>query len=333
MHGDFSRGHEPDRKRGRNYRRVLLQMGRPLLDSDVAASVDAALGEVQATTRGLGCAAGSPDLGFLVTPGRLLAVFAESSDGVRVMGGTPDVWVDYRFRYLDRYPALFVRAAGGIPARLTIPSLQPLEPGAAGRRVALWSARRAVRDDRAQRRGREPRAGLARRPDARRVRRAGVGPRPDRDRSARRRGGLAVPPRTGRGGHGRPGVLGRPRELPRRRPDRRRPRRRAVPRARLPDRRRLPLGRQPARRSTTDRARLPAWPGSREPARRLPRRPGAPRHGRRRPGHPRGGTRPRRHVHPRRVARTGQARGHQRIAVGRGDPRGVHPRRVLRRPS
>ena len=140
MHGDFSRGHEPDRKRGRNYRRVLLQMGRPLLDSDVAASVDATLGEVQATARGLGCAAGSPDLGFLVTPGRLLAVFAESSDGVRVMGGTPDVWVDYRTRYLDRYPALFVRAAGGIPARLTIPSLQPLQPGAAGRRVALWSA-------------------------------------------------------------------------------------------------------------------------------------------------------------------------------------------------
>ena len=42
MKGDFSRGFNPDRKRGREYRRVLAQEGRLLLDSDVNALVDAA---------------------------------------------------------------------------------------------------------------------------------------------------------------------------------------------------------------------------------------------------------------------------------------------------
>jgi hypothetical protein len=140
MHGDFSRGHEPDRKRGRAYRRVLLQMGRPVLDSDVAASVDALLGEVRTATRGLGCAAGSPDLGFLVTPGRLLAVFSESADRLRVEEGTPDVWVDYRFRYLERFPALFIRAAGGRAARVTVPPLQRVRSAtSASGSVALWA--------------------------------------------------------------------------------------------------------------------------------------------------------------------------------------------------
>ncbi len=138
MHGDFSRGHQPDRKRGHKYRRVLLQMGRPVLDSDVAASVDALLGEVRATARGLGCASGSPDLGFLVTPGRLLAVCSEAAEGRRRDGGTPDVWIDYRFRYLDRYPALFVRAAGGQIASVFVPQLQRLAQGAE-RRIVLWS--------------------------------------------------------------------------------------------------------------------------------------------------------------------------------------------------
>jgi hypothetical protein len=134
MHGDYSRGHEPDRKRGRNYRRVLLQMGRPVLDSDVAAMVDAVLGEVRSATRGLGCAAGSPDLGFLVTPGRLLSMFAEAAGDLTVQG-TPDVWLDYRFRYAERYPALHV-AAGGAAARVTLPLMQPLDPDGPGR-VAL----------------------------------------------------------------------------------------------------------------------------------------------------------------------------------------------------
>jgi hypothetical protein len=136
MHGDYSRGHQPDRKRGRDYRRVLLQMGRPVLDSDVASMVDAVLGQVRAATRGLGCAAGSPDLGFLVTPGRLLSVFAEAHDALTVQG-TPDVWLDYRFRFAERYPALHV-AATGAPARVTLPLLQPLDPTGPGR-VALWA--------------------------------------------------------------------------------------------------------------------------------------------------------------------------------------------------
>lgn len=138
MRGDYSRGHEPDRKRGRSYRRVLLQQGRPLLDSDVAATVDALLGEVRATTRGLSCDAGSPDLGLLVTPGRLVAVFAEAADGVQVTGGTPDVWIDYRYRYADRYPALYIAAEGGAQATVTMPVIQALDP-AVSTSAALWA--------------------------------------------------------------------------------------------------------------------------------------------------------------------------------------------------
>jgi hypothetical protein len=137
MHGDYSRGHEPDRKRGRNYRRVLLQMGRPVLDSDVASMVDALLGEVRATTRGLGCAAASPDFGFLVTPGRLIAVLAEAEENLEVTQGTPDAWIDYRFRFAERYPALYL-AATGTAARVTLAPLQPLDP-AGPARAALWA--------------------------------------------------------------------------------------------------------------------------------------------------------------------------------------------------
>src|SRR4051794_18957804 len=136
MHGDYSRGHEPDRKRGRDYRRVLLQMGRPVLDSDVAASVDALLGQLRATTLGLGCAAGSPDLGFLVTAGRLLGVFAEATDITST--GTLNVWVDYRYRYLERYPALYIEAAGGTPAAVTLWLPTGVDPSVSAR-AALWA--------------------------------------------------------------------------------------------------------------------------------------------------------------------------------------------------
>lgn len=138
MQGDYSRGHEPDRKRGRRYRRVLLQMGRPVLDSDVAASVDALLGEVRSATRGLSCAAGSPDLGFLVTPGRLLGIFSAAADGLTVAAGTPDVWVDYRVRYAGRFPALHIAAAGGVAASVTLPMLAAADP-AVSARAALWA--------------------------------------------------------------------------------------------------------------------------------------------------------------------------------------------------
>ena len=155
MHGDYSRGHEPDRKRGRSYRRVLLQMGRPVLDSDVASMVDALLGEVRATTRGLGCAAGSPDLGFLVTPGRLLAVFAEAQAGLTVTQGTPDAWLDYRFRFAERYPALHL-AATGVPRERHVAAPPAARPGWAGARGAL-GARRDGDDDPRQRDRGQPR--------------------------------------------------------------------------------------------------------------------------------------------------------------------------------
>jgi len=137
VYGDFSRGHEPDRRRGRSYRRVLLQMGRPVLDSDLAASTDALLGEVRTLARELGCAAGSSDLGFLITAGRLLSVFAESWTELTVTAGAPDVWLDYRHRLLGRYPALFV-GAGAAAATVSLPSLQPLDPSGPDR-AALWA--------------------------------------------------------------------------------------------------------------------------------------------------------------------------------------------------
>ena len=41
MEADLSRGHRPDGKRGRAYRRVLVRQGSALLDSDIAALGDA----------------------------------------------------------------------------------------------------------------------------------------------------------------------------------------------------------------------------------------------------------------------------------------------------
>jgi hypothetical protein len=136
--GDFSRGHEPDRARGRHYRRVLLQQGRPLLDSDVAAEVDAVLEAVRATTRTLGCRVGSSDIGFLVTPGRLVTIFSRVRRRLTVTAGTPDVWVDFRFRYADRYPALHLGAPAGL-VRVQVPATQPLAVGGAGRAFTLWA--------------------------------------------------------------------------------------------------------------------------------------------------------------------------------------------------
>ncbi|MFI5101342.1 MAG: DUF6519 domain-containing protein, partial [Actinomycetes bacterium] len=138
MYGDFSRGHAPDRARGRHYRRVLLQQGRPVLDSDVAAEVDAALEAVRTTTLALGCRAGSSDLGFLVTPGRLVTIFSRVRRGLRVTAGTPNVWVDFRFRYAGRYPALHLDAPAG-PVRVQVPATQPLTVGTAGTALTLWA--------------------------------------------------------------------------------------------------------------------------------------------------------------------------------------------------
>lgn len=115
MKGDFTRGIQPDRKRGKRYRRVLVQQARVLLDSDVASLVDGIDHELRQVTADLGCQLGSPDLGYLITPGRLLALF-EHATGVTTSGGGTAMR-DYSRKYPDepegRYPSLRVQGAGG----------------------------------------------------------------------------------------------------------------------------------------------------------------------------------------------------------------------------
>ncbi|WP_223645140.1 DUF6519 domain-containing protein [Corallococcus sp. EGB] len=116
MKGDFTRGHRPDSKRKEKYRRVLLQEGRLVLDSDVAASVDAADTLLRDLASDVGCEQGSPNLGYLATPGPLLAVF-ETLDGVTLPapGGTFVAYRDYGAKYHERFPSIYVgaHAAGG----------------------------------------------------------------------------------------------------------------------------------------------------------------------------------------------------------------------------
>ncbi|RKG57582.1 hypothetical protein D7X30_18945 [Corallococcus sp. AB011P] len=116
MKGDFTRGHRPDAKRKEKYRRVLLQEGRLVLDSDVAASVDAADTLIRDLASDVGCEQGSPNLGYLATPGPLLAVF-ETLDGVTLPapGGAFVAYRDYGAKYHERFPSLYVgaHAAGG----------------------------------------------------------------------------------------------------------------------------------------------------------------------------------------------------------------------------
>ncbi|MBN8471775.1 hypothetical protein JYJ95_35160 [Corallococcus exiguus] len=116
MKGDFTRGHRPDAKRKEKYRRVLLQEGRLVLDSDVAASVDAADALIRDLASDVGCKQGSPNLGYLATPGPLLAVF-ETLDGVTLPapGGAFVAYRDYGAKYHERFPSLYVgaHAAGG----------------------------------------------------------------------------------------------------------------------------------------------------------------------------------------------------------------------------
>ncbi|MEZ4293408.1 MAG: DUF6519 domain-containing protein [Polyangiaceae bacterium] len=126
MKGDFTRGHRPDKKRGEKYRRVLLQEGRLVLDSDVAAGADAVDTLLRDMVSDLGCEYGSPDLGYLATPGPLLAVF-ETLDGVSLPppGGTFVAYRDYGAKYQERFPSIYVgaQAAGGfvrIRARRTL---------------------------------------------------------------------------------------------------------------------------------------------------------------------------------------------------------------------
>jgi Family of unknown function (DUF6519) len=114
MKGDFTRGHKPDRKRGEKYRRVLLQQGRLVLDSDVAASVDAVDTLVRDLAADVGCPEGSPDYGYLVTPGPLFAFF----DTLDLVTVSPDDKVfngyrDYEVRYPEGqglFPSLYIGA-------------------------------------------------------------------------------------------------------------------------------------------------------------------------------------------------------------------------------
>ncbi len=143
MKGDFTRGIQPDRKRGKRYRRVLVQQSRVLLDSDAAALVDAIDHELRQVTSDLGCRLGSPDLGYLITPGRLLALF-ERIDGVTASGPAAAVR-DYQRKYPEepegRYPSLRIDgvAAGnsGPAGTATIPLVEPLAGPFSGQ-LAIW---------------------------------------------------------------------------------------------------------------------------------------------------------------------------------------------------
>ena len=136
MKGDFSRGFDPDRKRGLAYRRILLQQGRALLDSDFNASIDSQDQLIREIARDLGCRAGSPDLGFLITPGRLLALFDPIAGIEPGLTGDVEAVHDYNRKYLDRYPALRVTGTGGgAGGTIRIPFLVPLSGTVT---IALW---------------------------------------------------------------------------------------------------------------------------------------------------------------------------------------------------
>lgn len=119
MHGDFSRGHRPDAKRGQTYTRGFAQQRRLLLDSDVNAMTDALHERLRGLARHLGCPKGSPDLGYLPTPGRLLALFRELQ-GVVTASNNLTFFRDYQNKYLDRYPSLKLSADLGLDGSATV---------------------------------------------------------------------------------------------------------------------------------------------------------------------------------------------------------------------
>jgi hypothetical protein len=132
MEGNFSRGHRPDAKRGRAYRRVLVKQGAALLDSDLAAMVDATDQSLRRVLGHVTCAAGSPDLGFLVTPGQLLALFDPVRGAVPAVTAPAEAVRDFSRKYLDRLPGLRISGPGGsisVPLRATL---------AAGTMCRLW---------------------------------------------------------------------------------------------------------------------------------------------------------------------------------------------------
>src|SRR5512139_3070130 len=112
MRADLSRGHRPDDKRKQRYRRVLTQQGRLWLDSDVAASVDATDRLIRHLAKDVGCPAGSPDTGYLASPGPAFAWFdsLDHVDGLPAAADPFRAFRDYAVKYLERFPSLYVDA-------------------------------------------------------------------------------------------------------------------------------------------------------------------------------------------------------------------------------
>jgi hypothetical protein len=128
MKADLSRGHRPDQKRGQKYRRILLQQGRLLLDSDLAAMGDAIDTQIRELASDTGCTFGSPDLGFLVTPGPLLAVFDTFDSVARDPSSHAmfQAYRDYSRKFLDRFPSLCLEALLG-PGKVTLTLRKPID--------------------------------------------------------------------------------------------------------------------------------------------------------------------------------------------------------------
>ncbi|OJH34518.1 DUF6519 domain-containing protein [Cystobacter ferrugineus] len=137
MKADLSRGHRPDRKRGKDYRRVLLQQGRVLLDSDLAATTDALDTGLRTLARNVAGESGTHDQGFLITPGRLMALF-ETLDGVTRDASSQALfkhYLDYGRRYQGRLPSLYL---GGLLAwgKVTVALRSAPRPGT---KLRLWA--------------------------------------------------------------------------------------------------------------------------------------------------------------------------------------------------
>lgn len=114
MKADFSRGFNPDQKRDKEYRRVLLQQGRVLLDSDVAALVDANDRVLRHQSQDLGTPAGGHDRAYMLTAGKLYALFRDLNDVLDPTTGTALVrHVDYTVRFKKRFPSLRLDTTDG----------------------------------------------------------------------------------------------------------------------------------------------------------------------------------------------------------------------------
>lgn len=137
MKADLSRGHRPDRKRGKAYNRVLLQQGRLLLDSDVAALSDS----LNAQVHGLGqevVGEGSTNHGFLITAGPQFAQFDTLGAVTRDASSHAlfRVSLDHGRKYLGRLPALYLDGTQGW-GKVSIAVRRPITATVA--KLRLWA--------------------------------------------------------------------------------------------------------------------------------------------------------------------------------------------------